>query len=222
MSIKELQQKLLAIVSSIVIENNDEAIKTNRERALKVINELRDHINDDIGIDDNLRITILDCIVRFDSQGSKRLNNKSLLDLENVVKSIGGKTSKELGQEQNVKGLQISDENINRFVEQFRRIQENLDIDQLGHTDERQKSCGKAMKFYALVLSAFFGAFIVGGLARGFRNDTILGLEIGALAGMIVIGVPLVLYFEKNHFLTSTSLESITIEQPNIQPGQNR
>ncbi|WP_353284117.1 hypothetical protein [Wolbachia endosymbiont (group A) of Lasioglossum fulvicorne] len=55
MSIKELQQKLLAIISSIVIENNDEAIKTNRERALEVINELRDHINNDIGIDDNLR-----------------------------------------------------------------------------------------------------------------------------------------------------------------------
>ncbi|WP_419247313.1 hypothetical protein ACJZL1_01105 [Wolbachia endosymbiont of Rhagoletis indifferens] len=95
--LKNLQQDLLGIIFLIVAQASEEEVRDMQDRALKIIDELRDHINDDIEINDNLRMTILDCIVSCDSQNGVRLNNRSLLDLEDAVKSIGGKTSQELG-----------------------------------------------------------------------------------------------------------------------------
>lgn len=93
--LKDLQQELLGMVFLIVAPASEEE-RCMKNRALKIIRELKDHINDDIEMN-NLRMTILDRIVFCDSQDNVRLNNKSLLDLEDDVKSIGGKTSQELG-----------------------------------------------------------------------------------------------------------------------------
>lgn len=92
--LKNLQQDLLGIIFLIVAQASEEEVRDMQDRALKIIDELRDHINDDIEINDNLRMTILDCIVSCDSQNGVRLNNRSLLDLEDAVKSIEGKLHK--------------------------------------------------------------------------------------------------------------------------------
>ncbi|WP_341812463.1 hypothetical protein [Wolbachia endosymbiont (group A) of Conops quadrifasciatus] len=89
MTIRELQKELLEEISSLVIEDNDNSIETRQKRALEIIKKLEGHINDDIEINGNLRITVLDCIVRCDSQNNIRLNNKSLVNLENAIKNIG-------------------------------------------------------------------------------------------------------------------------------------
>ncbi|MFL3876344.1 hypothetical protein [Wolbachia endosymbiont of Trichogramma kaykai] len=87
---------MLGIIFLILAPINAEEEKDMKERALKIIDELKDHINDDIEMSD-LRMTILDYIILCDSEDNVRLNNRSLLDLEDAVKSIGGKTSQELG-----------------------------------------------------------------------------------------------------------------------------
>ncbi|KLT22880.1 hypothetical protein wVul_0083 [Wolbachia endosymbiont of Armadillidium vulgare str. wVulC] len=96
MDLKNLQQELLGIIFFILAPINAEEEKDMKERALKIIDELKDHINDDIEMSD-LRMPILGYIILCDSQDNVRLNNRSLLDLEDAVKSIGGKTSQELG-----------------------------------------------------------------------------------------------------------------------------
>ncbi len=96
MDLKNLQLELLEIIFLILAPASAEEERDMKERALEIIGILKDHINDDIEMN-NLRMTILDCIVLCDSQGNVRLNNRSLLDLEDAVKSIGGKTSQELG-----------------------------------------------------------------------------------------------------------------------------
>ncbi|MGL9758467.1 MAG: hypothetical protein ACR5LA_06560 [Wolbachia sp.] len=94
--LKKLQQELLGIIFLILAPASAEEERDMKERALEIIGILKDHINDDIEMN-NLRMTILDCIILCDSQDNVRLNNRSLLDLEDTVKSIGGKTSQELG-----------------------------------------------------------------------------------------------------------------------------
>lgn len=94
--LKKLQQELLGIIFLILAPASAEEERDMKERALEIIGILKDHINDCIEIS-NRRMTILDCIILCDSQGNVRLNNRSLLDLEDAVKSIGGKTSQELG-----------------------------------------------------------------------------------------------------------------------------
>uniref|UniRef100_A0AAU7YKW3 Uncharacterized protein n=1 Tax=Wolbachia endosymbiont of Oeneis ivallda TaxID=3171168 RepID=A0AAU7YKW3_9RICK len=96
MDLKNLQQELLGIIFLILAPASAEEERDMKERALEIIGILKDHINDDIEMN-NLRMTILDCIILCDSQDNVRLNNRSLLDLEDAVKSIGGKTSQELG-----------------------------------------------------------------------------------------------------------------------------
>ncbi|MGY5878471.1 hypothetical protein [Wolbachia endosymbiont of Nasonia giraulti] len=87
---------MLGIIFLILAPASAEEERDMKERALEIIGILKDHINDDIEMN-NLRMTILDCIILCDSQDNVRLNNRSLLDLEDAVKSIGGKTSQELG-----------------------------------------------------------------------------------------------------------------------------
>ncbi|QJT95059.1 hypothetical protein HGO53_00400 [Wolbachia endosymbiont of Diaphorina citri] len=94
---KKLQLELLGIIFLILAPASAEEEKDMKDRALKIIDELKDHINDCIEIS-NRRMTILDCIISCDSQDNVRLNNRSLLDLEDAVKSIGGQTLQNLEQ----------------------------------------------------------------------------------------------------------------------------
>ncbi|WP_264337335.1 MULTISPECIES: hypothetical protein [unclassified Wolbachia] len=133
MDLKNLQQELLGIIFLILAPINAEEEKDMKERALKIIDELKDHINDDIEMSD-LRMTILDYIILCDSQDNVRLNNRSLLDLEDAVKSIGGKTSQELGrvnqipQQPNSIGLALAEATI-QYEAHVREMEErNLRI----------------------------------------------------------------------------------------------
>lgn len=87
--LKKLQQELLGIIFLILAPDSAEEEKDMKDQALEIIGILKDHINDDIEMN-NLRMTILDRIIFCDSQDNVRLNNRSLLDLEDTVKSIGG------------------------------------------------------------------------------------------------------------------------------------
>ncbi|UXX40836.1 MULTISPECIES: hypothetical protein [Wolbachia] len=115
--LKKLQQDFLGIIFLILAPASAEEERDMKERALEIISILKDHINDDIEMN-NLRMTILDYIVFCDSQDNVRLNNRSLLDLEDAVKSIGGKTSQELGrvnqipQQPNSIGLAVAEATI--------------------------------------------------------------------------------------------------------------
>ncbi|UIP92959.1 hypothetical protein JSQ73_001075 [Wolbachia endosymbiont of Anopheles demeilloni] len=133
MDLKNLQQELLGIIFLILAPINAEEEKDMKERALKIIDELKDHINDDIEMSD-LRMTISDYIILCDSQDNVRLNNRSLLDLEDAVKSIGGKTSQELGrvnqipQQPNSIGLALAEATI-QYEAHVREMEErNLRI----------------------------------------------------------------------------------------------
>lgn len=75
--LKKLQQELLGIIFLILAPASAEEEKDMKDRALKIIDELKDHINDCIEIS-NQRKTILDCIILCDSQDNVRLNNRSL------------------------------------------------------------------------------------------------------------------------------------------------
>ncbi|MFP3030106.1 MAG: hypothetical protein ACEY3M_02690 [Wolbachia sp.] len=133
MDLKNLQQELLGIIFLILAPINAEEEKDMKEQALKIIDELKDHINNDIEMSD-LRMTILDYIILCDSQDNVRLNNRSLLDLEDAVKSIGGKTSQELGrvnqipQQPNSIGLALAEATI-QYEAHVREMEErNLRI----------------------------------------------------------------------------------------------
>lgn len=108
MDIEKLQGELVEKILLIPVEDDSEAI--GRE-ALEIINELKDHINDDIVVGNNgdKRFTALDCVIIVDSQGDSlrvserpRINNRILKELENAIRDVGGKTSEELGIIQNV------------------------------------------------------------------------------------------------------------------------
>jgi len=119
--LKDLQQELLGIIFFILGPTDVEEEKDMKERALKIIDELKDHINDDIEMS-NLRMTILDWIIFCDSQDNVRLNNRLLLDLEDAVKSIGGKTSQELGRRRPMTQQEID----NIFEELILILQANM------------------------------------------------------------------------------------------------
>ncbi|MGL9718812.1 MAG: hypothetical protein ACR5K9_09430 [Wolbachia sp.] len=98
MNVNELQSQLIEIISLILVEPDDE---TEMVEALEIVNQLGpNHINDDVKSDDNHRKTVLDYVVFCDTQGNVRLNNKLLIELESVIRNIGGKTSQELEQRQ--------------------------------------------------------------------------------------------------------------------------
>lgn len=100
MNIKELQEELVEKISLIPTEDD----RSSLERALEIINQLgKDHINDVITIYD-AGYTALDYISIFDSQGNNptlsrrpRINNMMLVELENAIRNVEGRTSEELG-----------------------------------------------------------------------------------------------------------------------------
>ncbi|WP_265030473.1 hypothetical protein [Wolbachia endosymbiont (group B) of Athalia cordata] len=104
MNIKELQEELVGKIALIPTEND----KVSVERALKIVDEVKDHINDTIVFGDQ-RLTALDYVIIADSQGSNpkiserpRIGNRALKELEDAIRNIGGRTSEELGLVQNI------------------------------------------------------------------------------------------------------------------------
>ncbi|WP_339045197.1 hypothetical protein [Candidatus Mesenet endosymbiont of Agriotes lineatus] len=81
-------EKLKEIIITILVDNDNKL----KEEGLKIINELgRDHINDELTIDENKKGTILGCLILCDSQNGVRLNNATLKELEGVIIRLGGK-----------------------------------------------------------------------------------------------------------------------------------
>lgn len=107
MNIQRLQKEL---VKKIVLISEGVDIEINGKEALKIINELKDHINDSIvvgGVDNNQSFTALDCVIIADSQGNdssiserSRVGNRALKILEDAIRNFEGKTLRELGGEQ--------------------------------------------------------------------------------------------------------------------------
>lgn len=105
MDIKKLQEELVEKILLIPTEDDSEA---SGKEALEIINELKDHINEIIVIN-NQQFTALDCVIIADSQGNDpriservRINNRTLKELENAIRNVGGKISEELEQVQNI------------------------------------------------------------------------------------------------------------------------
>lgn len=96
MDIQKLQEGLVEKILLIPTEYDD---RSNLERALEIINKLGiDHINDIITIGYG-RFAALDYVIIADSQGStrSRINNVMLVELENVIRNVEGRTPEELG-----------------------------------------------------------------------------------------------------------------------------
>ncbi|MDG7057202.1 MAG: hypothetical protein LKM43_03580 [Wolbachia endosymbiont of Penenirmus auritus] len=224
MSLEKLQHKLIEKIYNITIESNDDIVKNEKERALEIINKLKDHINDDIEINDNLKMTVLDCIIRCDSQGNARLNNRSLIDLEKAVKKIGGKTSQELGREQNVEELQDIDiERIRSYLENVIQLNETYIglAEQIESSVERQRKLCEDLKKYTQIptdqkvllclMLGVLGTVIGVGLADTFGNNIVVGGVLGASVGVLIAGTFLWWLSKKNS--ASTNLDKTTIEQ---------
>lgn len=93
MNKKELQDRLIEIMTLICTDDE-------KEEALGLINQLKEHINDDIEYGSRIG-TALDLIIFCDTKGYDsgnltRLNNRVLLELEQAIRGVGGKTSQEL------------------------------------------------------------------------------------------------------------------------------
>lgn len=94
--VKKLQEELIENISLIPVD----ASGASGKRALEIINQLKDNINDIITTGD-IRGTALDFVRMTDSQGfntsnKTRINNRTLLELEKAIKDIRGKTLEEL------------------------------------------------------------------------------------------------------------------------------
>jgi hypothetical protein len=95
MSIKELQEKLVGIISLLIIEDDEKEINDMKKQAFEIINneDFKAHINDNINGE-----TILDnvkkCSVRV---GQNYTEKRGLLEIEKAIEDVGGKTSEELG-----------------------------------------------------------------------------------------------------------------------------
>jgi hypothetical protein len=92
MSIKELQERFIEIIT--LIPTDDE-----KEEALKIIDKLKDNINDNIEYGE-MTGTALDFVIYFDTQGygterSTRLNQTVSTELEQAIRGVGGLTLKE-------------------------------------------------------------------------------------------------------------------------------
>ncbi|WP_375604172.1 hypothetical protein NOX90_00660 [Wolbachia endosymbiont of Anurida maritima] len=92
MNKKELQDRLIEIMTLICTDDE-------KEEELGIINQLKEHINDDIEYGGRIG-TALDLIIFCDTKGygsgnSMRLNNRVLLELEQAIRGVGGKTALE-------------------------------------------------------------------------------------------------------------------------------
>ncbi|WP_253299789.1 hypothetical protein [Wolbachia endosymbiont of Chironomus riparius] len=86
------QEKFIEILSTIVILSKEEEIKSYRKELSETIESLAKggQINSLIeipGRDD--KITPLDLVIFFDSQGNTRLNNPLLRELEERIRNLG-------------------------------------------------------------------------------------------------------------------------------------
>ncbi|WP_341812464.1 hypothetical protein [Wolbachia endosymbiont (group A) of Conops quadrifasciatus] len=175
---------MLGIIFLIVAEASEEEISNMQDRALKIIDELRDHINDDIEVNNNLRMPTLDWIAFCDSHDGVRLNNRSLLDLEDAVKSIGGKTSQEL---ERVRGIpqQINNLGLAEILAQYQ-----------AHVREREERNLRIINSIGIFGVTFLGANpgesevgeIVGATFGGLLSMPIMVMLPAALASIFVRG----------------------------------
>ncbi len=97
--LKNLQEKLLEIISSMIIEDDEKEISDMQDQALKIISneDFREHINGGIN-----GYTILDTINKCSERVSQNYTEKKgLAKIEKAVKDAGGKTSQKLGRNAN-------------------------------------------------------------------------------------------------------------------------
>ncbi|MFT4314232.1 MAG: hypothetical protein AB3P11_03950 [Wolbachia pipientis] len=93
--LENLQENLLGIISSMIIEGDEKEISDMQDQALKIISnkDFREHINNDIN-----GYTILDAINKCgEGVGQNYTKKKGLAEVEKAIKDAGGKTLKELG-----------------------------------------------------------------------------------------------------------------------------
>ena len=103
---KTIETKALAVQSKLVewrrhLHEHPELGNREFKTAAYIIEQLKDYINDVNQyelFDKQHKMTILDFIIFFDTQGYNsdnpiRLNNKTLRDLENVIRKHGGNTA---------------------------------------------------------------------------------------------------------------------------------
>ncbi|HCE59311.1 MAG TPA: hypothetical protein DEQ74_00525 [Wolbachia sp.] len=116
--LKKLQEELVAkfFLLLVEIEDSDE----DRKRALEIINQLKGNINALISFNSK-HGTVLDFLIMADTQGfntnnPKRINNKTLEDLEKAIKEMGGKTLEELDPIQIVEELNSTQRNGERQI----------------------------------------------------------------------------------------------------------
>jgi hypothetical protein len=95
MNIMGLQEKLVGIISLLIIEDDEKEINNLQKEALEIINnrDFKVHINDDIK-----GHTILDDVKKCSiGVGQGYVEKKGLSEIEKAIKDSGGKTSEELG-----------------------------------------------------------------------------------------------------------------------------
>ncbi len=214
MDIKKLQEELVEKILLIPTEDDSEA---SGKEALEIINELKDHINEIIVIN-NQQFTALDCVIIADSQGNDpriservRINNRTLKELENAIRNVGGKTSEELGLVQNIPYSQS---------EFYRTIMDG--IERAGEESNRRsrREITRELAHYALSAGSSY-------LIYTSRNDEGFSMS-RYLIGMIGIGAFMMLKvvqireslgeltLDAQERQTSMSLENATV-QPNIE-----
>lgn len=199
MDLENLQQELLEIILLITAESSEEEVRDMQDRALKIIDELRDHINDDIEVNNNLRMIILDCIIFCDSHDGIRLNNRSLLDLEDAVKSIGGKTSQELGQVREIP-RQMNNLGLAEIVAQYQ-----------AHMREREERNLRIINSIGI-----FGVTFLGANLGESEVGEIIGATLGGLLSMpITVMLPAAL---ASIFVRGGHITSRKVTQEIIRP----
>lgn len=133
MNIQRLQEEL---VEKIVLISEEVDSEANGKEALKIINELKNRINESIVVG-NQFFTALDCVIIADSQGNDssiservRVNNNILKILEDAIRSFDGKTFRELGVEQDnpYNQSEFRDAALNQGIEEL--IRKGLDFGQ--------------------------------------------------------------------------------------------
>lgn len=199
MDLENLQQELLEIILLITAESSEEEVRSMQDRAFKIIDELRDHINDNIGMNDNLRMPTLDWIAFCDIHDGVRLNNRSLLDLEDAVKSIGGKTSQELGKVREIP-RQMNNLGLAEIVAQYQ-----------AHMREREERNLRIINSIGI-----FGVTFLGANLGESEVGEIIGATLGGLLSMpITVMLPAAL---ASIFVRGGHITSREVTQEIIRP----
>jgi len=183
---KELQEELVGKIALIPTENDRASVK----RALEIVNEVKDHINDTIVFGDQW-FTALDYVIIADSQGSNpkiserpRIGNRALKELEDAIRNIGGRTSEELGLVQNVsysrsEFLSASEQRALQILEEAKRDSNRRMV----------REITRNLAHYALFASSSYLVY-----TPGIRNDNDEEFSMSRyLTGLVGVGVYVIL-----------------------------